>query len=383
MLEPAGAPCMESELARRLRQQRLIAEFGVFALREPALRPALDRAARCVVEGLGCPFAKVLEHLPAENRLLVRAGVGWSPGVVGRATVGADLESPAGYALHTARPVLSNHLDGETRFRTPALMADHGVRRAINVVIRGDSAPFGVLEADSPDPGEFSADDIHFLQALANTLAVAIEREAGRREAAGRQDLLLREIHHRVKNSLQLVQSTLSLQARVEAGEPARTHLEEAAARVKTIAAVHDRLYRGGSLGEVEVSAYLDGLVADLGASLADQRRGRGIELAEADRDTWPADDVPAFGLVATELVTNALKYGRGTVTVRFRRLEDAAELSVEDEGPGFPPDFDPSRSRGLGMRLVAALVRPPRATARVDRGASGGRFVVRFDRRG
>ncbi|NOG74076.1 histidine kinase dimerization/phosphoacceptor domain -containing protein [Roseicella sp. DB1501] len=371
---------MEPELTRRLRQQRLIAEFGVFALREPALQPALDRAAHCVVEGLGCPFAKVLEHLPAENRLLVRAGVGWRPGVVGTATVGGDLESPAGYALHTGQPVLSNHLDGESRFRTPALMAEHGVRRAINVVVRGDGASFGVLEADSTDRGEFCADDIHFLQALANTLAVAIEREAARREAGRQQELLLREIHHRVKNSLQLVQSTLSLQARFEA-EPARTHLEEAAARVKTIAAVHDRLYRGSSLGEIEMSVYLEGLIADLRASLADTAQGCGIDLVGADRDTWPADDAPAFGLVVTELITNALKYGKGTVRVRFRRLERAAELSVEDNGPGFPPDFDPRCSRGLGMRVVAALAKPPRAAVEIDRAAPGGRVVVRFNR--
>ncbi|NOG74176.1 sensor histidine kinase [Roseicella sp. DB1501] len=369
-------------VARLLLQQRAIAEFGLFALREPTLQPALDEAARLASEGLGCPLAKVLERLPGEGRLLVRAGVGWRPGVVGEATVGADLASPAGFALQTGQPVLSNHLSGETRFRTPALMAEHGIRRAINVIVRGDAEPFGVLEADSPDPGEFVADDILFLQALANTLAIAIEREIGRRKAEERQALLLREIHHRVKNSLQLVQSTLLLGVRELEGD-ARRGLEEAAARVKTIAAVHDRLYKGTSLLEVDVPAYLDGLVADLRASLADAGGGRSVELAAADPDTWPADGAPTLGLVAAELVTNALKYGRGTVRLFYRWLPDAGEITVEDEGEGFPADFDPRRSCGLGMRLVTAFARGPSGGIAVDRDASGGRIVVCLPRQG
>lgn len=367
-------------VARLTLQQRAIAEFGLFALREPKLQSVLDEAARLAAEGLGCPLAKVLERLPGDDRLFVRAGIGWRPGVVGEAMVGADLASPAGFALQTGRPVLSNHLSGETRFRTPALMAEHGVRRALNVIVRGNGEPFGVLEADSPDPGEFAPDDALFLQALANTLAIAIEREAGRREAEERQALLLREIHHRVKNSLQLVQSTISMGARELEGE-ARRGLEEAAVRVKTIAAVHDRLYKGTSLREVDVPAYLDGLVADLRGSLADTGGGRSVELAAADPDAWPADSAPALGLVAAELVTNALKYGQGRVRLSYRRLSEAGEITVEDEGEGFPAGFDPRRSRGLGMRLVTAFARGPLGGIAVDRDAPGGRIVVRLPR--
>ncbi|WP_407696990.1 PAS domain S-box protein [Skermanella mucosa] len=124
-------------------------------------------------------LCKVLEWQRSEDRLLVRAGVGWAAGLVGHAIVGADLESPAGFALKTGRPVISNHLAGETRFRTPRLLAEHGVRRAINVVIRDGvpECPFGVLEVDSPDPGHFEEDDLAFMQGFANLLGVAIERQ--------------------------------------------------------------------------------------------------------------------------------------------------------------------------------------------------------------
>src|SRR5262249_32641600 len=75
------------------------------------------------------------------NRLLVRAGVGWHEGIVGVATVGADLESPSGFALRTGKPVISNHLENEQRFRTPELLVEHGIRRAMNVILQGDGSP--------------------------------------------------------------------------------------------------------------------------------------------------------------------------------------------------------------------------------------------------
>ncbi|CAM4128965.1 PAS domain-containing protein [Paracoccus yeei] len=186
------------ELERRLAQQALIAEFGRFALKNDTLQAILDEACRIAADGLEVGFAKVLEPLPMENALLLRAGIGWRPGLVGHARIGADLESPAGYAFKTGEPVISNHLSEEKRFRTPKLMADHGVKRAVNVIIQGEGVPFGVLEADSRDPGAFNPHDIHFLQALANTLGVAIDKEAARSriEELG-SELAQREAHLR------------------------------------------------------------------------------------------------------------------------------------------------------------------------------------------
>jgi signal transduction histidine kinase/CheY-like chemotaxis protein len=130
-------------------------------------------------------FAKVLEYLPAENRLLVRAGIGWHEGVVGRVTIGADMDSPAGYALHTGKPVISNHLPTEARFSVPELLLVHGVRRAINVILLGDGPPYGVLEIDTETTGAFTEPDIDFLQAVANLLGLALKRR--RAEDALRQ----------------------------------------------------------------------------------------------------------------------------------------------------------------------------------------------------
>jgi GAF domain-containing protein len=88
-------------------------------------------------------------------------------GIVGVATAGADLESPSGFALHTGKPVISNHLENE----------QHRIGRATNVVLQDDGSPYGVLEVDSRSEGEFSEHDIAFLQGAANILGMAIERQ--------------------------------------------------------------------------------------------------------------------------------------------------------------------------------------------------------------
>jgi hypothetical protein len=86
----------------------------------------LPETARLTANGTEAEFCKILELIPGENCFLVRAGVGWAPGVVGNAKVGADLETSAGFALRTGQPVISNHLENEQRFRTPKLLVRQG-----------------------------------------------------------------------------------------------------------------------------------------------------------------------------------------------------------------------------------------------------------------
>jgi GAF domain-containing protein len=135
----------------------------------PVTQQILQQATELCARGLQCSYAKALEYLPDEKRLIVRAGVGWPVGTVDHVSLGANVESPAGFAFQTGQSVISNHLQKETRFRTPKLLVEHGIKRAINVLIRrggeGDT-PFGVLEADSPDPGQFDDADADFLAGL-------------------------------------------------------------------------------------------------------------------------------------------------------------------------------------------------------------------------
>ena len=166
--------------------QEILAELGVAALqRGTRFKELLDRAVQLAAEGLEAELSKFSEYIPEENRLLMRAGVGWDPGLIGIASVGADRHRASGFALRTGKPVISNHLEHEGRFRTPDLLRAHGVRRAINVILQGDGSPFGVLEVDSRSEGEFSEHDIAFLQGTANILGMAIDRPGAMRAAYG------------------------------------------------------------------------------------------------------------------------------------------------------------------------------------------------------
>src|SRR5215468_10922534 len=232
---PVSADPVTDALRQRIRQQEILAELGVVALQGKPFPELLNETVRLTAEGMNAEFCKVLEYMPTGNRLLVRAGVGWHEGIVGRATVGADLESPSGFALRTGKPVISNHLENEQRFRTPELLVEHGIRRAMNVILQGDGSPYGVLEVDSRSDGEFSQNDIAFLQGAANILGMAIEQQQYQRKlqaALDRHQVLLKEISHRVKNSLQIVTGMLHLQASSANDATLSGHLAEASNRI-------------------------------------------------------------------------------------------------------------------------------------------------------
>lgn len=224
------------EVALRIRQQDLLAELGVLALKGTPFTSLAEQAVHLVAEGLGAEFCKILEYLPGEHAFILRAGVGWNENLIGVARLGADLQSPAGYALRTGKPVISNHIAHESRFRTPELLQRYGIQRAINVILQGEGSPYGVLEADSRSSQEFGQNDLSFLQGAANLLGMSMERERverNLRSALDQQKMLLKELNHRVKNSLQLVASMLELQA----GSTGRmSELEEASKRVMAIA---------------------------------------------------------------------------------------------------------------------------------------------------
>jgi two-component sensor histidine kinase len=369
-------------LRLRIRQQEILAELGVLSLQGPSLGQLLDQTARLTAEGLEAEFCKVLEFLPSENRFLVRAGVGWDAGVVGTAKVDADLASPGGFALRTGKPVISNHLENEERFKTPELLIRHGIRRAMNVILQGERAPFGVLEVDATSEGDFAESDIAFLQGAANILGMAIERERRERSlkaALERQQVLLREIHHRVKNSLQLVSSMLNLQAGNDTDPALQRQLQEASSRVLAIARAHERLYKNDNVATLDLGGYLRDVCEDLSLSIS----GSTVELAAADGIRVATDRAVPLGLVAIELITNAAKYAypgerKGRIEVAlFKQDETHLVLTVGDEGVGLPPEFDVHKARGLGMRIVRAFAEQLGAELQVRARSPGCEFKL------
>ena len=369
------------ELTARLAQQELVAGFGLFALRGGPIGQLLDEACRLVAEGLHTDLAKVLRWRPESNDLLVIAGVGWHPGVVGHRTLSGGMESPAGYTIHTGRSTLSRHLAQERRFQTPDLLTEHGGQSAINVMIgQPEQISFGVLEADSTRRHDFIDADTAFLQAVANVLAAGLAR-ATAEDAAGvlvaEKDLLIKEVHHRVSNSLQLVRTMLSLQAR-GASEEVRRELDVISNRIMSIAAVHRRLHDPSAESETDAALYLRALLADMDGLMATPD-GRRTLVLEAGSVMVPPETLTALGLIATELVTNAAKHGQGRITVAMRTVPAGIELVVSDEGPGFAETQTRNTSgSGLGMRLIRSLAKgDPVRSVQPDHGVPHGRVTV------
>ncbi|UMY18696.1 GAF domain-containing protein [Methylobacterium organophilum] len=371
-----------SALEMRLRQQALLSDFGLEALRATELLPLLQKATELCAEGMNAQFCKALEYQAAQDLLLVCAGIGWSPDVIGKATIGADLASPAGFALKTGRPVISNHLQGETRFRTPSLMAAHGIRRAINVLITNADGHYGVLEVDDTREGMFEEADVAFMQGFANLLGGAIERlraEARLKAALERQDLLGREMSHRVKNSLAVVAGLLALQARGSDNKDVQNALADARTRVEAVAQVHDQLWRQPDVTRFDLCDFLESLCAKLQESAGPHRL-----VCRAQALSLPADLAIPLGLFVNELVTNAIKYayGEGAGEIRIEAsapAEGGLTIAVSDDGIGLPEGFEPAKARAsLGMRVIVNLARQLNGTLAVVPG-KGARFELRM----
>ncbi len=379
----ASSP-FRDELPYRLRQQSLLGEFGRTAMLTRDFRKILQRATELCAQGLEARFAKVLEFIPEENRLLVRAGVGWAPETIDIVSLAADIGSPAGYAYQTGMTVISNHLEAETRFRTPQLLADHGIRRAINVLIeRGGEGKrsFGVLEVDSADPGQFDEADAHFLAGFAGLLGIAIERQQADsklQQALEHQELLTREMSHRVKNSLTSVVGLLRVQARSAQSEDVRDALEDASARVATIAQVHDHLWRGSQIGFVDLEDFMNELCKKLKGST-----DRLTLHCHADPMRMSADHAIPLGLLVNELVTNAVKYaypeGDGAIEISAREIAGHLHVEVSDQGIGLPDGFDVDQPRSsLGFKVINGLVRQLQGQITVESNArTGTRFMM------
>lgn len=166
----------EEELRARNRQLAAVAGLGQTAIRAQDLTALLNEAAAAVAETLGTEYSAVSERLPNTEDFLVRAGIGWRPGVVG-STVTAGNAPDAVHMLRSDEPVVIADVRAESRFSIAPGLVEHGIRSAIAVVIRGRARPWGLVGVYTTRPRTFGTDDVGFLQSVANVLALAVERD--------------------------------------------------------------------------------------------------------------------------------------------------------------------------------------------------------------
>ena len=199
---------------------------------------------------------------------------------------------------------------------------------------------------------------------------------------AAEREVLLREVNHRVGNSLQIIASLLHLQANSSTQDDVKVALTNAMGRVAAVAQVHRRLYTSHDLKSVLLNQYLDALLEDLRRSAEGNRMSR-LTL-KADTIEIDPDRAVAIGIVVNELVMNAVKYaypdGAGPIHVDLDAEGDDLMLSITDDGVGLNVKSDP-RSTGMGQRIVSAMAAKLDASVERDPAHAGTRIVLRFRR--
>ncbi|WP_445500667.1 sensor histidine kinase [Microvirga sp. G4-2] len=375
------------ELKRLHEYQRALAAFGRIASEVLPREKLLHYVTAQVSRVTHIRHVKVLCYRPDHGDLLMVAGVGWKPGVVGQTTFALDNASVAGRCMQTAAPVIVEDLPNDPEFRMHPSLREHGIVSLVNVPVRIDGRTWGVLEVDAEEPRTFDEGDVTFLSTMANILGVVLlrlETEAKAAEAAAVHareksfaEVVLREFQHRVKNNLQTIISFLALQRRHASSQEDRDRFVSVMDRVHAIALAQDQLSFESGISNVEFGDYLRALCANIDP----QREAVSIEVEAKRGALLPLDRAVAAGLIVNELVTNSLKYAfdedGGLIRVSFTTRSELGEacLAVADNGRG----MGPPRKGGLGLQLIDAFAN--QLDGQVEREAveKGTRTCVRF----
>ena len=199
------------------------------------------------------------------------------------------------------------------------------------------------------------------------------------------KDSLLKEIHHRVKNNLQMVSSLLSLQTKNTRSKAAIEALEEGKSRVKAMALIHQKLYQNDDLSVIEMQGYIESLVNSVQSVF--KKGGHNINITiDAEGVELDIDRAIPFGLVLNELVSNSFKYAfpdddqTGKIYIHLRKNGEQGFFEYTDNGVGLPEDSDERVNSSMGIRLINRLVNQLQSTLNIDKSSEGVRFWFNFN---
>jgi signal transduction histidine kinase/ActR/RegA family two-component response regulator len=413
----------DAELTARARQQAAVAVLGQHALAGNDLTDFMNEVAVIAAETLGLEFSAILELKLDGQEMLLRAGVGWNAGCVGRGTVETGPGSHAGHTLATVGPVIVKDLDSELRFSAPALLKEHGVVSGMSVPIMSGTRALGVVGVYTRHRRTFTDDNIHFLQSSANVLGMAMERKRLEGELLARveqladtdkrKDEFLAMLAHELRNPLAPIRNAMHL-VRLR-GRERRQVVHEAydiiERQIEHLVRLVDDLLDVSRITRGKIQLQTERI--DLATVVA-----RAIEgsrpLIDARQHTLevvlPAAPVPVEGdplrlaQVLWNLLNNAAKYtpegGRIVLTVEReprRGGGDEAVVRIRDTGVGIPAEMLPKvfdlftqmertleRSEGglgIGLTLVRRLTELHGGTVQAfSKGTGqGSEFVVRL----
>ncbi len=199
------------------------------------------------------------------------------------------------------------------------------------------------------------------------------------------KDSLLKEIHHRVKNNLQMVSSLLSLQTKNTRSKAAIEALEEGKSRVKAMALIHQKLYQNDDLSVIEMQGYIESLINSVQSVY--KKGGHNISITiDAEGTELDIDRAIPFGLILNELVSNSFKYAfpesdeNGKIYIHLRKNGDQGYFEYTDNGVGLPDDTDERANSSMGIRLMNRLVNQLQSKLNIDKTNEGVRFWFNFN---
>lgn len=369
----------EEAIKMRAHRQAALADLGCRGLSGIDLYMLMDEAAQLVAEILEAQYCEVMELMPNGRTLRLQAGVGWKEGSVGRVTKQTP-NSPGSHALVTQEPVIIEDLRSDSRFRGPSLVHDHGVVSGLVVPIFGKEVPYGILGTFTSQRRKFTQEDIHFLQAVANVLSMAMERK--RHELEERERNLMRAdqmvtlgqlatgVAHELRNPLTAIKGLL--QVALEEGSTGGLPEED----LRIIEQEVRRLER-------TLQTFLDfarppklvrrrenlGLLLEQVSSLVSGRAGKqrvALKLTQPDSPVLVEIDPDQIRQLSLNLVVNGLDVmpQGGTMELVLHCLKEGlVEVQFRDTGPGIAPGlmpriFEPfisTKETGLGMGLAVS----------------------------
>lgn len=352
-----------------VKRQRVLAEFGDFALRSDDLDEILTHACQLVRQALDTDFAKIMEIDHGKQELFVRAGVGWPPGIVGQKRLPLNVQSSEAYSVTKGEPVVTQNMLLENRFEFADFLKESGVVAIVNVPIflpGKEKLAYGLLQVDNRKPRDFVQEDQEFLRTYATILGPVIDRLHKIRHLQVALDTnrhLLVEMQHRIKNHIGIISSLVSMRHKEVTSEEARQELKAVGDRVETLRLVHEQLYIAETADHLELRPYVILLVENL----CRMHSGHFGKIRPAfdigDVQLTPEKGVPV-GLILNEFVTNSLKYAfgeqGGIITVSIVPHADGrVRLRLSDDGRGLSVSPRVSKpGSGTGMKIINGLAR-------------------------
>jgi PAS domain S-box-containing protein len=373
----------EEERDRWAYHQELVSQLGLRALAGEDLRTVMDEAVALVSRALAVELVSIAELLPGQGRVVLRSGVGWPEGAVGNEQGLADDGSLMRYTVMAGEPVSSGDVTADDRFRIPALLSEHNPVSAATVVIVGHEEPFGALGVFSKQRRSFSADDLNFLQSVANVISTAVVRA----ESEERRDQVRENERQRIARDLH-DEALQNLTDALAEATPTGAGVDDSEA-VERLARLAPSLQRAGqqlrgAIYDLRLGGEEDRPFTELLAALVELNRELAIdcEIRLEVAEGVPPGPLGRMGTETLRIVGEALVNARrhsGARNVRVEARVTGEQLCIEvaDDGRGFGPLAPPASGSGIrGMQERSDLI-----DGRLDiRSAAGSGTTVRLE---